>query len=388
MRRLLIILASLAVALLGLGVPGASAAGLPMTLVKNGLSSPVFLTNAGDDRLFVVEQGGAIKIIHNDNSVSTFLDLTSIVQQGGGEQGLLGLAFHPNYATNGLFYVYYTPAGGNSEVLAEYQRSSGDADVADHNSQRVLLTLSDPYTNHNGGWMAFKGSYLYLSLGDGGSAGDPQNRAQNLGRWWGKILRINPLDPDGNGPLKYSIPASNPFVGRTGKDEIWSYGLRNPWRCSFDDLGGRLWCGDVGQGKFEEIDRVKTGKGINFGWRKLEGRHYYKWNGHTSGSLCTGSCYKPPIAEYTHGDFGGGYRCAVVGGYVSRRAGATLNGKYVFGDDCSGEVWVIAANYAAGTALPDPVVDTSYSISSFGEDNVGRIYLVDLDGAIYRLDGS
>ena len=278
MRRLLIVLCSLAVTLLGLGVPVASAAGLPMTLVTNGLSDPVYLTNAGDDRLFVVERAGVIKIIHNDASVTTFLDLSSIVFQGGGEQGLLGLAFHPNYATNGLFYVYYTTTDGSHEVLAEYKVSS-DADVADPNSERILLNLADPYSNHNGGSLEFKGGYLYIGLGDGGSGGDPQNRAQNLNRWWGKILRINPLDPDGNGPLQYSIPAGNPFVGRAGKDEIWSYGLRNPWRCSFDDQTGYLWCGDVGQDKYEEIDRVSSGKGVNFGWRKLEGFHYYNWPG-------------------------------------------------------------------------------------------------------------
>ena len=285
MRRLLIIVSTLAMTLLGLGVPTVSAAGLPLTLVKNGLSNPIYLTNAGDDRLFVVERGGVIKIIHNDNSVSDFLDVTSIVSQNGSEQGLLGLAFHPDYASNGLFYVYYTLRNGD-EQLAEYQRSSGDADVADVSSQRILLTLSDPYSNHNGGWMAFKGDYLYLSLGDGGSGGDPQNRAQNLNRWWGKILRIDPLDPDGNGPLKYSIPSTNPFVGRAGKDEIWSYGLRNPWRCSFDDLTAQLWCGDVGQDRYEEIDRVKTGKAVNFGWRKVEGKHYYNWNGHTLAATC------------------------------------------------------------------------------------------------------
>ena len=387
MRRLMIILASLAVGLLGLGVPAASAAGLPLTLVKNGFSSPVFVTNAGDDRLFVVEQGGAIKIIHNDNSVTTFLDISAIVSQDGGEEGLLGLAFHPNYASNGLFYVYYTPSGGGAEVLAEFKRSTGDPDVADPNSKRVLLTLSDPYSNHNGGWMAFKGDYLYLSLGDGGSGGDPQNRAQNVNRWWGKILRIDPLDPDGNGPLKYSIPPGNPFVGRAGKDEIWSYGLRNPWRCSFDPQTGQLWCGDVGQDSYEEVDRVKTGKAVNFGWRKVEGRHYYTWTGHTRGDLCTGNCYTLPIGEYAHSAFGGG-NCAVTGGYVSRRTGAALNGNYVFGDYCSGKVWVIPADFVGGTTLPDPVAETGYNISSFGEDNLGRIYLVDLNGAIYRLDQS
>ncbi len=388
MRRLLIILASLALSLLGLGVPTVSAAALPLTLVKNGFTNPDLVTNAGDDRLFVVERGGVVKIIHDDNSVSTFLDLTSIVSQNGGEQGLLGLAFHPDYSLNGLFYVYYTLRNGN-EQLSEYQRSTDDADVADSKSQRVLLTLSDPYSNHNGGWMAFKGDYLYLSLGDGGSGGDPQNRAQNLNSWWGKILRINPLDPDGNGPLTYSVPASNPFVGRAGKDEIWSYGVRNPWRCSFDDLTGQMWCGEVGQDRFEEIDRVKSGKAVNFGWRKVEGFHYYKWGSHSPGNLCAGSCYKLPIAEYAHGDAGGGYRCSVTGGFVSRRVGAPLYGSYVFGDYCSGEVWTIPANFVAGSGLPDPVSGTGYKISSFGEDNLGRIYLVDLaGGAIYGLDDS
>jgi glucose/arabinose dehydrogenase len=249
-RRLAVVIASIAAALLSLGVPVASADSLPMTLVQDGFSNPVFLTNAGDSRLFVVERGGVIEIIHDDNSVSTFLDIHTLVNQNGGEQGLLGLAFHPDYASNGLFYVYYTMPSG-SETLVEFKRSTGNADAADPNSKRVLLTLSDPYSNHNGGWMAFKGDNLYLSLGDGGSAGDPQNRAQNLDRWWGKILRINPLDPDGNGPLTYSIPAGNPFVGKPGKDEIWSYGLRNPWRCSFDDMTGKLWCGDVGQDSYE-----------------------------------------------------------------------------------------------------------------------------------------
>jgi hypothetical protein len=385
-RRLAVVIASIAVALLSLGVPVASADSLPMTLVQDGFSNPVFLTNAGDSRLFVVERGGVIEIIHDDNSVSTFLDIHTLVNQNGGEQGLLGLAFHPDYASNGLFYVYYTMPSG-SETLVEFKRSTGNADAADPNSKRVLLTLSDPYSNHNGGWMAFKGDNLYLSLGDGGSAGDPQNRAQNLDRWWGKILRINPLDPDGNGPLTYSIPAGNPFVGKPGKDEVWSYGLRNPWRCSFDDMTGKLWCGDVGQDSYEEVDRVKSGKDVNFGWRKLEGFHYYNWKGHPSGNVCTGSCFKLPIAEYAHTAFGGG-NCAVTGGYVSRRIGAALNGDYVFGDYCSGKVWVIPADYIGGTTLPAPVVDTNYNISSFGEDDIGRIYLVDLNGAIYRLDGS
>ena len=387
MRRLIVVAATLALSLIAIGAPSAAADDVPLTLVKDSLNAPVQVTNAGDDRLFVVEQGGQIVIVHNDTSVTTFLDISALVYQGGGEQGFLGLAFHPDYASNGLFYVYYTPTDGNHEVLAEYRVSSGDPNVADPNSARVLLNLADPYSNHNGGWLGFKGGYLYVGLGDGGGGGDPQNRAQSLNSWWGKILRINPLDPDGNGPLKYSIPASNPFVGRTGKDEIWSYGLRNPWRCSFDDSTGQLWCGDVGQDAYEEIDRVKSGKAINFGWRKLEGRHYYRWSGHSRGDVCSGSCYKLPIADYAHVDAGGGYRCAVTGGYVSRRPGAAMNGEYVFGDYCSGEIWVIPANFASGAALPAPV-DTGYRISSFGEDNLGRIYLVDRNGAIYRFDES
>jgi len=366
-------------------VPSVSAAGLNTTLVKSGFDSPVYVTNAGDSRLFVVEQGGRIKIIHDDTSVTTFLDISNRVTQSGGEEGLLALAFHPDYASNGLFYVYYTPTGGGHEILAEFKRSTGDPDVADPNSERDLLDLADPYNNHNGSWLGFKDNNLYVSLGDGGSGGDPENRAQNLNRWWGKILRINPLDPDGNGPLKYSIPAGNPYVGKAGKDEIWSYGLRNPWRCSFDDLTGQLWCGDVGQGLYEEIDRVKTGKAVNFGWRKLEGRHYYRWPGHAGNTLCTGNCYKPPIAEYSHAE-NAGPCAAVTGGYVSRRSGATLYGSYVFGDNCSGKVWVIPSSFVGGTALPAPVADTNYSISSFGEGADGRMYLVDLNGSVYRLD--
>jgi hypothetical protein len=284
--------------------------------------------------------------------------------------------------------VYYTPSAGGAEVLAEFKRSSGDPDAAAPNSKRILLTLSDPYTNHNGGWMAFKGSYLYLGLGDGGSGGDPQNRAQNLNQWWGKILRINPLDPDGNGPKKYSIPSDNPYVGRAGKDEIWAYGLRNPWRCSFDDAGADLWCGDVGQNAYEEIDHVAGGgKADNFGWHKLEGTHYYTYGSHTRGGVCKGKCYKEPILDYAHSAFGGG-NCAVTGGYVSRRSGAAMNGDYVFGDYCSGKVWVIPATFKAGTTLPSPVAATGYNISSFGEGADGRIYLVDLNGGIYLLDNS
>jgi hypothetical protein len=249
----------------------------------------------------------------------------------------------------------------------------------------LVLVISQPYANHNGGWVAFKGSYLFIAMGDGGDGGDPGNRAQNITKLLGKILRINPLDPDGAGALRYSIPASNPFVGVAGRDEIWAYGLRNPWRCSFDL--DDLWCGDVGQEKWEEVDRWSSA-GANLGWRLLEGRHYYNWPGHTKGALCSTDCKTKPIVEYSHSSFGGG-NCAVTGGYVARRSGSSLAGTYVFADYCSGKVWGVPANFAGPTlAQSNLLADTSYSVSSFGKDSIGRIYLVDRGGAIYRLTGS
>ena len=381
-RRLLLLSASLAVMLGSLGTPVA-ASGLPLSLVADGFSAPLYLTNAGDARLFVVERGGLIKIVGGP----TFLDISSLVASDTGERGLLGLAFHPDYAGNGLLYVDYTRASDGATVVAEYHRSAGDPDAADPSSARVLLTIAQPYSNHNGGWIGFKGPNLYIATGDGGSGGDPGNRAQSKKTLLGKILRINPLDPDGAGPKTYSVPAGNPYVGHKGLDEVWARGLRNPWRCSFDRVKGRLWCGDVGQDAFEEIDRVRTGKGLNFGWRLLEGRHYYRFPGRSRGGLCTSSCRTLPIADYAHGAFGGG-NCAVTGGYVARRAGAALAGKYIFGDYCSGKVWVIPANFTAGSTLPSPTIDSGLSISSFGEGADGRLYLVDLGGAVYLLDDS
>jgi glucose/arabinose dehydrogenase len=362
-----------------LPAPVAAFSGLNLELVASGYSSPDFVTNAGDSRLFVVEQDGKIKIVGG----GTFLDITTLTAKGG-ERGLLGLAFHPNYATNGRFYVDYTRKSDGATVIAEYRRSNSDPNKANPNSRRVVKVISQPYANHNGGWIAFKGSYLYISMGDGGSGGDPGNRAQNIGKLLGKILRINPLDPDGSGPRTYSVPSDNPFVGRAGKDAIWSYGLRNPWRCSFDRLDGTLFCGDVGQDAYEEIDRAATGRGVNFGWRLLEGFHYYTSPGHTRGDLCSGDCKTLPIVEYPHGT-----ECAVTGGYVARRSvSSPLYGDYVFGDFCSGKVWVIPADFTAGDPLPAPVADTTFNISSFGEGADGKLYLVDLNGSIYRLTDS
>ena len=365
--------------LLATAAPTPALGAVPLTLVKGGLSSPIYLTNAGDDRLFVVQQRGVIQVIQSNGSMSEFLDLSGVVSQSGSERGLLGLAFHPNYASNGLFYVDYTRASDGDIVIAEYQRS-GNPDVAEAGSGRIVLTIDhSSASNHNGGWIGFKGSNLFISTGDGGNT---PNKAQDLSSLLGKILRINPLDPDGNGPGDYSVPSGNPFVGRTGADEIWAYGLRNPWRCSFDPANGKLFCADVGEGTYEEIDRSKTGKGLNYGWPLLEGRHKPP-----GGPLCSSNCRKMPIAEYSHSAFGGG-NCAVTGGYVSRRSGAPLFGKYVFGDYCSGNIWVIPADFTPGGALPAPAADTPYNISSFGKDNLGRLYLVDLGGAVYRLTES
>ncbi len=367
---------SLAALLMPLSAPAASAAGLALELVESGFSQPVFVTNASDARLFVVEQGGLVKIVGG----GTFLDLSGLVSPGGGERGLLGLAFHPDYASNGRFYVNYTRASDGDTVVAEYRRSAGNPNQADAGSGRIVLIVDQPASNHNGGWLGFKGVNLYIAMGDGG--GTPGTRAQSLNSLLGKILRINPLDPDGGGPQAYSIPASNPYVGHAGRDEIFARGLRNPWRCSFDRLTGKLWCADVGQGAWEEINRSRTGRGLNYGWQLLEGRHLYP-----SGSTCTSGCKTLPIAEYSHAS-NGGPCSAVTGGYVSRRSGAVLYGQYVFGDYCSGKVWIIPAAFVAGSALPAPVVDTAYSISAFGEDNLGRLYLVDHNGAVYRLTDS
>lgn len=365
--------------LLAAALPSATMAAVGLQFVAGGFSSPVFVTHAGDSRLFVVEQTGRIKIVGG----GTFLDIHTMIRTSGGEQGLLGLAFHPNYASNGLFYVNYTRKSDGDTVIAEFKRSTGNPNVADVASKRIVMTINQPYANHNGGWIDFKGSYLYIATGDGGSDGDPKNRAQNIDRLLGKILRINPLDPPGS--ARYSIPGDNPFVGVFGKDQVWSYGLRNPWRCSFDASTGDLWCGDVGQEVYEEVNHVGTGRGVNFGWRKLEGKHYYNWSGHTKGALCTGSCFTLPVVEYSHSSYGGN-NCAVSGGYVSRRSGAAMYGDYVFGDFCSGKIWVIPASFSGGS-LPAPT-DTSYLISSFGEGSDGKLYLVNLGGSIYRLTDS
>ncbi len=342
--------------------------------VARSLSKPVFVTHAGDGsgRLFIVEQGGRIRILRNGSILATpFLNISAKVTKGS-EQGLLGLAFHPNYEANGTFYIYYTNVNG-AIVIARHLRTT-NPDVANATGV-TLLTIGHPtYTNHNGGMLAFgPDGYLYAGTGDGGSSGDPGNHGQSRNTLLGKILRID-IDLE-TGGRKYAIPPGNPYAGATpGLDEIWSFGLRNPWRFSFDGRTGDLWIGDVGQNRYEEIDRsqavngVDAGKGLNYGWRVLEGNACYN-----PSSGCSTSGKTPPMAVYSHS-----LGCSVTGGYVYRGlAYRGLVGGYLFGDFCSGRIWALRAH---GPATQSPVLmaDTNLSISSFGEGPDGTIYVTDL----------
>jgi glucose/arabinose dehydrogenase len=380
---------------LSLGWPGTASAYDPNGIqlgfqkIADGLDGPVLVTHAGDRRLFIVEKIGRVRIVKNGVLLSTpFLNLISSVPTAG-NQGLLGLAFHPDYARNGRLYVYFTNLAGNT-VIAEYHRSSWNPDRA-VGPPRILLRVQQPYSpyGHYGGHIAFgPDGYLYIGLGDGGGNGDPDDRAQDLTTLLGKMLRI---DVDGTSfGRNYRIPPGNPFVGRAGNDAIWSYGLRNPWRWSFDRATGNLWIGDVGQASWEEIDRSfngakGAGRGVNYGWSVMEGRHCFK---PPTGCDTTGKV--PPLVEYAHRDFDGtSIGCAVTGGYVYRGAAyPVMYGGYFFGDYCSGRVWTVAAN-AAYPANPVLLSQMPYQISSFGEDAAGDLYLTDYrNGAVYKLVGA
>lgn len=357
-----------------------TASGAPaikLDLVTNQLKQPVYATTAGDGsgRLFVVEKQGRIIIVRDGVPLPTpFLDITSLVGSSGSEQGLFSVAFHPRFTSNGLFYVDYTDKQGNS-VIARYQVSAENPDLADPGSAATLLYVEQPAPNHNGGQVLFgPDGYLYIGFGDGGRAGDPWGNAQNLGVLLGKLLRV---DVDGGFP--YAIPPDNPFVNRPGaRPEIWAYGLRNPWRFSFDRATGDLFIADVGQNAFEEIDlqRAGAGGGQNYGWNVMEGFHCYP-----ASKPCDPSPYVPPIAEY--GRDGG---CSITGGYVYRGMRyPQLQGYYFYGDYCSGRVWALREE------APDQwhqyeLLDTALNISSFGQDEDGELYLTSLsDNGLYQL---
>jgi glucose/arabinose dehydrogenase len=338
--------------------------------IATGLDQPVALTNAGDARLFITLQRGLIVIYDGTRVLPTpFLDIRSLVSCCG-ERGLLSVAFHPQYASNGFFYVYYTRTDGDV-VIARYHVSS-DPNVADPSSAAILLTLEhSQFANHNGGQLVFgPDGYLYAGTGDGGSGGDPNNRAQNLGDPLGKILRL-----DVDAPAPY-IPASNPFVSRAGaRPEVWALGLRNPWRFTFDRETGDLFIADVGQDRFEEIDfqpRTSIG-GENYGWRRMEGTHCY------SPSVgCVDAAFIMPILEYSHNDGS----CSVTGGYLYRGVRMpSLHGAYVYGDYCTGKIWVATPSGALWSS--QLLMDTTMNISSFGEDFNGELYVVDLRGSVF-----
>lgn len=338
-------------------------------------NNPVFLTyaNDGTNRVFVVEQAARIKVFPNSQSVSNaqeFLNITDRVNSGG-EMGLLGLAFHPDYQTNGYFYVNYTYDSGSDlyTKIARYQVTS-NPDSADKNSEFQILTFYQPFGNHNGGWIGFgpNDGYLYIATGDGGSGGDPQNNGQSINTLLGKILRI---DIDGGTP--YAIPATNPFFDSTGNvaREIYAWGLRNPWRCSFDPVTGWFWVADVGQNAWEEIDIVENGK--NYGWRCYEGTHPYNTSG------CNYPEYIDPIWEYGHNP-----ECSITGGYVYRGVNVPeLTGKYIYGDYCSRKIWSL--EYDGITPPTNQLLLTAPgSITSFGVDQNNEIYVTSSNGKIYR----
>ena len=318
--------------------------------------------------MFVVEQPGRIQVLAvGATAPSLFLDITSKVLAGG-ERGLLGLAFHPQYATNSRFFVNYTRQTDGATVIAEYHASADPTVTAA--SEIILLVIAQPYANHNGGMIEFgPDGFLYIGMGDGGSANDPQNHAQNIDDLLGKILRIDVDNPAGG--LPYSSPPGNPYVGKTGRDEIFAVGVRNPFRFSFDRGGTRqLYVGDVGQSALEEVDIVTVGG--NYGWRVYEGNQCTNLDP----LLCIPANFVAPILQYDHS----GGRCSIIGGYVYRGAAAALPaGTYVFGDFCTGEIFS-----RAGSA-PNLLLDTSLNISSFGEDEAGEIYVVGLGGTLHRI---
>lgn len=376
-----------------------SATPLTTERVASGLSSPVYVTYPpGDfDRAFIVEQIGRVRIldISQDPPVllaTPFLDIQSRVSFGG-ERGLLGLAFHPDYATTRLFYVNYTRSAATTgdTVVSRFQTPAGTPNQADPLSETVLLVISQPQSNHNGGWMEFspKDGYLYIATGDGGGSGDTgtghtaatgnsQDITSNL---LGKMLRI---DVDGGVP--YAIPPDNPFVGITGDDEIWAYGLRNPWRNAFDPVTGDLYIADVGQGSWEEINfdaHALTG-GINYGWRCREGMHDFNFSGD-----CALATFREPIHEYSHG--GSPFRCSITGGEVYRGCAIPdLWGTYFFADYCSNQIWSFrngpaVDDFMERTAELDPPSFAISDIVSFGRDAFGEIYICEQGGEVFKI---
>ena len=372
--------------LLSLSSPSAAdVGGVELRLLASGLEDPVAIAQAGDDRLFIVEQRGRIRIFASGVvQPGSFLDLSSRVRSGG-EQGLLGLAFHPRYAENGFLFVNYTREGDGATVISRFRRSAGDPARADASSEAVLLVIPQPYDNHNGGDLDFgPEGFLYVGMGDGGAGGDPECRSQNRDELLGKMLRLDVDSHAASAPF-YVSPSDNPFAGATaGADEIWALGLRNPWRFSFDRTSGDLFLGDVGQGERDEIDLwpVANGGGANFGWKIQEGTACYSRDAcPASTPVCGSAAFTPPILENLLADG----NCAVIGGfrYRGHRLPA-LEGRYLFGDYCSGRIWAAAGSGLTWSREPLPFVLPT--LTTFGETAVGEIVVATQGGELYSLE--
>ena len=354
--------------------------------VVDGFELPVHVADAGDasGRLFVVEQPGRIRIVRDGRIESEpFLDITGRVESSGNEQGLLSVAFHPDYEENGSFFVGYTARGGEgagNNTIARFRVSADDPDRADPESGAILVSVPDPYGNHNGGLVMFgPDGRLYAGFGDGGLAGDPEENAENPHALLGKLLRLDVDRPAADKP--YGIPVDNPFAsGDGGAPEVWAYGLRNPWRFSFDRESGDLWIADVGQNAVEEVNRqpAASGGGENYGWDLMEGTRCFEDEG------CQTAVEEQelvlPVAEYGH-DLGN----SVTGGYVYRgEAVPDLRGTYLYADFGTGLLWGLGQD-DAGEWTPSEPVETGLNISSFGEDGAGELYATDLNGGLYRV---
>jgi len=374
---------------------------LTLTQIATGFTHPTYITHAGDGsgRIFIIEQPGRIRIVKNGVVQPTpFLDITSRVNSAGSEQGLLSVAFPPGFASKGYFFVDYTDMTGIANTVVARYHVTANPDVADPNSEEIVLGITQPYANHNGGQLQFgPDGYLYIGMGDGGSGGDPQNNAQTPSVLLGKILRIDteqtaPPSPPSGGSLlyyfpaiaktfsiaSYTVPATNPYTQTAGyRGEIWALGLRNPWRFSFDRSTGDLYIADVGQNAWEEVDfqSASSAGGENYGWRILEGTHCYN----PSSGCVPPARYSAPVAEYSH-SFG----CSVTGGYVYRGPGnAAMQGIYFYGDYCTGRIWGLQN---AGGWQTQQLAQPSINISTFGEDEAGNLYVASYSGgAIYQI---
>jgi glucose/arabinose dehydrogenase len=339
-------------------------------VVQNGLTRPLYLTHAGDERLFVVEQRGIVRIIKDGELLSApFLNIDGLVGDNANEQGLLSLAFDPAYAENGRFFVNYTNNQGRT-VISRFQVSD-DANTADADSEVILLTVSQPFGNHNGGQLHFgPDGYLYVGMGDGGSGGDPQGNGQNSSTLLGSLLR---LDVSGD---EYTTPDNNPFSGDAGLSEIWAIGLRNPWRFSFDRLTGDIYIADVGQSIWEEVSfqTAASSGGENYGWNIMEGAHCYQ------STDCDSEGLQMPIFEYNH-DLG----CSVTGGYIYRgQQFPELQGNYFVADYCTGIIWSLFQE-ADGSWTNQQVLDSDLVVASFGEDAAGELYMIDHNGSVWQI---